>query len=103
MPDKRLFLILLIGLTLFAASLTPSALAQNAKAKLISPEPKLASPNDFLTCVFVLTNLGVAEDTYQLSVSSPKGWPVVTKPRLITLSPQQEKKSRLRWEFHLPL
>ena len=47
-------------------------------------------PDDFVTTVFVLRNLGDQERSYELHVEAPQGWNILNGLEAVTISPQAQ-------------
>ncbi|MCS6936183.1 MAG: PKD domain-containing protein [Candidatus Bipolaricaulota bacterium] len=64
------------------------AVAQQYAAEILAPPPRTASPNDFVTLVFVVSNRGSVSDTYEIRVETPERLQIVGAPSTtLTLAP----------------
>lgn len=64
------------------------AVAQQHSVEILAPPARTASPNDFVTLVFVVANRGSASDTYEIRIETPNRLQIVGVPSAtLTLAP----------------
>ena len=57
-------------------------------ARLGPTQTLFAMPGQILTTTMVLRNVGLAADTFQVSIAAPARWSASIQPRLVTLVPR---------------